>query len=131
MKTIGDKIRELRIAKNMTQQELAEAIKTSSKAVSLYENNKRGIDIDTIEKIASALDVAPQYLTGWIKNKNETQEDIGSAFDDILELLDDEDSIAFYGDITKLNQEQREILKSAIKHAIDMTNTMVNRENND
>lgn len=131
MKTIGDKIRELRIAKNMTQQELAEAIKTSSKAVSLYENNKRGIDIDTIEKIAAALDVAPQYLTGWIKNKNETQEDIGSAFDDILELLDDEDSIAFYGDITKLNQEQREILKSAIKHAIDMTNTMVNRENND
>lgn len=131
MKTIGDKIRELRIAKNMTQQELAEAIKTSSKAVSLYENNKRGIDIDTIEKIATALDVAPQYLTGWIKNKNETQEDIGSAFDDILELLDDEDSIAFYGDITKLNQEQREILKSAIKHAIDMTNTMVNRENDD
>ena len=131
MKTIGEKIKELRVAKNMTQQELAEIIKTSSKAVSLYENNKRGIDIETIEKIALALDVAPQYLTGWIKNKNETQEDIGSAFDDILELLDDEDSIAFYGDLTKLNQEQREILKSAIKHAIDMTNTMVNKENND
>lgn len=128
--SIGDRIRRLRIENNLTQLELANKVNITPKSISFYELDQRTPGKDILEKLADTLSTTPEYIMYGVAS-SDLPNDIGTAFDDILELLDDEDSIAFYGDITKLNQEQREILKSAIKHAIDMTNTMVNKENND
>ena len=128
----SERLKILRENKEMSQRDLANKLNVSSSAISMYERGERTPDLDIIKKLCIIFNVDSDYLIGRKDvNSKLLKEDIGSAFDDILELLDDEDSIAFYGDITKLNQEQREILKSAIKHAIDMTNTMVNKENND
>lgn len=63
--TMGDRIKQLRIAKNMTQEELGEKVGVKKAAIYKYEtglvvNLKRGM----IEKLASALDVRPTYLLG-------------------------------------------------------------------
>lgn len=128
----SERLKTLRENKDMSQKDLANKLKVSASAISMYERGERTPDIDIIKKICTIFNVDSDYLIGRKDNKNEIIiEDLGNIYDDILELLEDDDSIAFYGDVTKLNQEQREILKSAIKHAIDMTNTMVNKENND
>ena len=127
--SIGNRIKRLRQNKNLTQLELANKIGITPKSISFYELDQREPVNDTLNKLSSVLNTTPEYIKFGISSTEQTN-DIGTIFDDILNLLDEEDSIAFYGDITKLNDEQREILKSAIKHAIDMTSTMVNNEEN-
>ena len=56
MRDIGKNIKELRIAKSLTQDQLAEKLFVTRQTVSNYENGKSRPDIEIIEKIASALD---------------------------------------------------------------------------
>ena len=67
-KTTGDKIREHRIKRNMTQAKLATLVGTSQAAITDIENNKRSPRFDTIIKISAALhtgilDLFPDYIT--------------------------------------------------------------------
>lgn len=64
--TKGERIRELRMAKNWSQTEFAEKIGQSKQTVYKYETNKvTNIPSDVIEKIASVLGTTPSYLFGW------------------------------------------------------------------
>ncbi len=54
---IGDNIRKVRKQKNMTLQQLAYILGCSQQNISQYENGKRVPKIDTLKKIATALDV--------------------------------------------------------------------------
>lgn len=57
MKTTGQKIKERREELGMSQQELANRVGLKTKsAISLIENDKRGIDKDLLVKFANALD---------------------------------------------------------------------------
>lgn len=63
--TIGERIKQLRTAKNMTQEELGEKVGVKKAAIYKYEtglvvNLKR----DVIENLAKALDTSPSYLMG-------------------------------------------------------------------
>ncbi|WP_461739189.1 helix-turn-helix domain-containing protein [Enterococcus sp. LJL90] len=58
MYSLGSDIRELRISKKMTQQELAESSELSLPFINLIENNKRNVSLDTLIKILSALEVS-------------------------------------------------------------------------
>lgn len=69
MKTIrerfGDRVRQLRIEHNMTQQELAEASSLSLDYISLIERGKRSPSLESIECISKALDIAVSDLFNW------------------------------------------------------------------
>lgn len=58
LSTLGSKIRELRIAKKMTQQVLAEKCELSLPFINLIENNKRNVSLETLVKLLSALEVS-------------------------------------------------------------------------
>lgn len=60
--TIGDNIKRLRNSKNITQKELAERLGTSQQNLAQYENGKRNPKIETLQKIATALDVTVEEL---------------------------------------------------------------------
>lgn len=62
MKTFGDKIKEARKAKKMTQRELAERINVAHNSVSDWEHDKSKPDADTIELLCGVLEIAPNYL---------------------------------------------------------------------
>ena len=56
MRVIGKNIRDLRIQKNMTQDELAEKLFVTRQTVSNYETGKSRPDIEMLERIAEVLD---------------------------------------------------------------------------
>ena len=68
----GATIRSLREGKGMTQEELAERIHVSAKAVSKWETGKGFPDISLLEPLASALDISViELLSGEdIRNRN-------------------------------------------------------------
>ncbi len=65
-KTLGDRIRERRIALKLTQEELAEQLGYKSKVcVSKVEGNVHHPGLDIVERYAVALRCSPSYLAGW------------------------------------------------------------------
>lgn len=76
MKSVGERIAELRKEKNMTQETLAAALNVSSQAISKWENNASMPDISLLPRIADAFDVTvddlfgrrtkpPKYIRSW------------------------------------------------------------------
>ncbi len=63
--TLGERIKELRSKKGLTQEELGKLIGISGVAIMRYEKGQREPDIKTIEKLALKLGVSPLQLMGW------------------------------------------------------------------
>lgn len=59
---IGQIIREVRISRNVTQDDLAQAIGLSRTSVVNMENRKQGVTLETLYAIAFALDVSVREL---------------------------------------------------------------------
>lgn len=59
----GNRLRELRENKGMTQANLAKALSISRSAIGMYEQGKREPDFETLEKIADYFNVTMDYLT--------------------------------------------------------------------
>lgn len=57
-------LRLLRSEKNMSQQELADALKISKSSISMYEVGNREPDFETLELIADYFNVDTDYLLG-------------------------------------------------------------------
>ena len=60
--TFGERLRQSRIAKNMTQRQLADLIGVKHNSISDWENDKNKPDPDTIELLCGVLDISPNYL---------------------------------------------------------------------
>lgn len=66
MPTIGDRIKEKRVSKHLTQVELAKKLGYSKQNINRYEANIiTNIPLDKVMEIANALDTTPGYLMGW------------------------------------------------------------------
>lgn len=60
--TMGEKIAELRKAKNMTQKDLAEQMNVTDKAVSKWERNLACPDINSVPRLAEVLGISVDEL---------------------------------------------------------------------
>jgi Predicted transcriptional regulators len=68
---IGDKIKQARINRGLTQVELAHIIDVSKQTLYKYENGiVTNIPSDKIELIAKILHISPAYLMGWDNTSN-------------------------------------------------------------
>ena len=68
---IGNKIKDLRTQKGLTQEELAEAAGVTPQTISTAELGKKALRPANIIKICSALDISPDYLLlGRISNED-------------------------------------------------------------
>lgn len=61
---LGEKINTLRKAKGITLKELGEILNLGESTLSMYENNKRSPDYDTLKNIADFFNVTTDYLLG-------------------------------------------------------------------
>ena len=64
MSTIGDKIRELRISKNLTQQELGDLLHIRKQTVYKWEKGINIPDSETLSKLATILECTTDFLVG-------------------------------------------------------------------
>ncbi len=83
--TLGEKIKNLRAEKNITQEKLAEELNVSRSAIAKWESHGGVPELSNLIMISKLFDVSLDYLVGEEKNKNiKTDEEIiglaGSAY---------------------------------------------------
>ena len=69
--TIGNRIRDMRIQKKLSQADLGAMANTTKQVISTYERGVRTPRIDMAEKIAKALSVSLDYLMGATDDPNQ------------------------------------------------------------
>lgn len=62
--TTGERIKELRVAREMTQQDLADRIGVTKSAVSIWELDKQMASIDKLEMLCGIFNVSMDYILG-------------------------------------------------------------------
>ena len=108
----GERLKELRIEKNLKQEELGEILNVSKATISSWEMGRTQPPFETIEKIIKFFNVSPNYLFGFtdeditkikelnrvareaglIKGEDMTMEEFKKAID-IIQVLGDKNSI--------------------------------------
>ena len=97
-KTLGQKIREYRLKRGMTQEELAEKLLSSKSTISEYENDKIDVKISILREIAKVLGTPLPHLL------SEEDDDID---DEVMQMA------------MALNQiKSKELRKAAIKQVM-------------
>jgi transcriptional regulator with XRE-family HTH domain len=105
--TIGERIREARTAKGLTQEQLAEQVHVTKQAVYKYETGiVTNIPLDKLESIAACLGVAPGYLAGWQGSPAEAELDA---------LIQDEPIAAYQNLKDQLTQADKEDIARLIQ----------------
>lgn len=64
MAKFGDRLRELRIEKGCSQEEIAKIFKSSRSRISMYEQGAREPDFEVLETLADYFNVDMDYLLG-------------------------------------------------------------------
>lgn len=82
--TIGQRIKQTRMNKGMTMEELGKIIGVRRATISRYESGEIGVNGPKIEAIAAALDVTPGYLMGWVDHPRQMNlwESAGASFNE-------------------------------------------------
>lgn len=70
MATIGDRIRDLRKAKGLTQQELSRILGVSRATLASWETGRRTPDAHTIRSLARTFNTTTDYLLGYSDEPN-------------------------------------------------------------
>lgn len=77
---LGRNIKSLRLAKQQTQEQLAELAEINDKEISHIEAGKRNVTIETLVKIASAFDITPNDLLNFDFSDKEPITQLNSLF---------------------------------------------------
>ena len=100
---IGELVREYRLSKELTQQELAEKSDLSLPFINLIENNRRNLSVDALLKILSAMDINP---SDFFRPLSETSDDNLQLLIEKIQLNKNRTEIIdLFLNILKLNEE--------------------------
>ena len=64
MKNFGEKIKELRVERNLTQKQLAEKIGQGQSTIVYWEKNQQEPTISSLKKLCELFEVSADYLLG-------------------------------------------------------------------
>jgi transcriptional regulator with XRE-family HTH domain len=99
---VGDRIKELRTQKQLTQSNLADMVGLTYVQIGRYETYKSTPSSDILQKLAEALDTTTDFLMN------------GNNNDVVAAQLVDKDLITQYKRIEQLNNEDKYLLKRFI-----------------
>ena len=110
---IGGKIREARIAKGMTQEELGELLGVQKSAIAKYENGRVvNIKRSTLKKISKILGMRPSELIF----EGEINKQPASLAERHVEMVMDEDLNELFEDFKQLNEAEKQIIKDLARN---------------
>lgn len=112
----GDRIKQLRIAKKLTQEELGKIINVTKVSVSGYENGNRTPDTDTLQKMADYFDVSTDFLLG----REEKKSPIPKNQEEFEALINDPEADQFYKEFKESPEERRKALLAAWEYLKSM-----------
>jgi len=132
---IGDKIKSLRLKKELSAKQLAEATSLTPAYLSMLEKGKRtNPSLDIIQELANALDTTVDYLLSddedltdkASKEKNDLtdkdKKDIEKSLDATLKQLEEQDGLMLSGN--PVDDNDWELIKSAIKNGLEYAKKM-------
>jgi transcriptional regulator with XRE-family HTH domain len=115
--TKGQRIKELRERRQMTQEELAKKLNTTKQTISKYEKDiVTNIPSDRIEELSVVLNSTPEYIMGWeqVQQKNTKLTDLTAR------IRTDRDFASLVEGLSKLDTVQL----ASVKQVVDAFLTM-------
>lgn len=86
--TIGERLKELRVSLDKTQEEVARAVGTTKQNIYKYENGTiTNIPLDKIEALSNYFCVNPAYLAGWTDTNSSQYYTVHSSDDRVPDML--------------------------------------------
>ena len=129
----GDKLREIRLARNVSQKQLADVLYISQQAIAKWESNRSSPNPEMINKLADYFGVSVDYLLGReeIKKSPEgdtdyhphltekDERDISKRLNAVLaDLGSSGETLMFDGEPLELDDETRKLLIDSLENSI-------------
>ena len=102
-KLIGERIKFYRKQKDLTQEQLAEALDFNTKSISLLENGHNYVALNKLPKLCSTLDIEPYQLFIFDK-RNLRSENIKKDIFELLNIMDKKKLKLAYRLLYELNE---------------------------
>lgn len=132
--TFGERMKQLRIENNLTQEELAKKLSLSKSNISKYESNDVEPNIDTLNKLATLFNVSLDYLLGKSNSRNPIEEEaLKEKYPDVhdieeaMEVLLKQPGLMLKGEV--LDDEDKIILANAIQMGLRLAEQMKENKN--
>ncbi|MEN8904762.1 MAG: helix-turn-helix domain-containing protein [Clostridiales bacterium] len=116
-KQFGDKLKELRLEKKMTQEELAKIFNTGKATISHYEGNRRLPDVNTILRYADFFNVSLDYIMGKDKQKASPEKEL---FEICLSGQKVKEEMSIFSERLKELMFQRDLTAEAVSKEIQL-----------
>jgi len=99
--TVGDRIKQLRTSKNMTQSDLAKIVELTYIQVGRYEKGKSNPSAEVLQKLASALDTTTDFL-------------MNGGTEQVQAQLSDKELLKQFREVEQLSEKDKSIVKELI-----------------
>ncbi|OGO77631.1 MAG: transcriptional regulator [Clostridiales bacterium GWB2_37_7] len=123
----GDRLKHLRLEKNLTQIELGKIFNTSHATINRYEKGVNEPDSETINKFADFFNVSTDYLLGRTNTKN-NKERISHAINDDVELLEFWNTLKERPDLQLMFKQTKDLKENDIKQIIKIIKAFEDEE---
>lgn len=100
--TVGERIKELRLQKRLTQTELGKLVGLTYIQIGRYETNKSNPSADVLNKLASALDTTTDFLMK------------GTEDEAVAAQLTDKELLKQFKQVEQLSPEDKNLIKTFI-----------------
>ncbi|MFJ8243840.1 helix-turn-helix domain-containing protein [Peribacillus asahii] len=129
---IGDRIKQKRKERRMTQVELGTAVNVSSQVISNWERGYTDPNHDDVARLAEVLECSTEFLHGrkieqaspTLSSKDE--KDIAKKLESILNDLDSDSGLAFDGE--PLDETTRELVKAQIESNLRLAKQLAKKK---
>ena len=111
MSSFNIRVKELRVSRKLSQQELANFLKISKSSVNMYERGEREPGLDTLENIADFFNVDMDYLMG---KSDSPHSYFGTNIDQLT--LEEQQLITIFRSLNEIGK------KEALNRVDEMTN---------
>jgi transcriptional regulator with XRE-family HTH domain len=112
MATFGDRLRSLRIEKELNQEELGKIFNMTKSRISQYETSKHEADDETKKMFADYFKVSLDYLMG---RTNIREPESLSLDEELQQLLNDPDTMVAFKDFKNLSETDKQEIINFIK----------------
>ncbi|APH13249.1 helix-turn-helix family protein [Clostridium sporogenes] len=132
---LGDKIKQLRENRKLTQHELANKLNIAQSTIGMIEGNKRPAGRKTLIKLADFFGVSVDYLLSEdiasqeeiIKLNKKDEKDIKKALNETLNQLENsQDGLMFDGE--PIDDETRELLRISLENSMRLAKEIAKKK---
>ena len=107
------RLRDLRISRKLTQNDVANYLGISRSAYTNIENGKRDPDTDTLKKLATFFRTTVDDILGISNCENIDKQDIAEELERIQQMLENQDHLMFDG--SPMSQDAKSYILSAMR----------------